>query len=240
MALFGEKYGDSVRVLRLGAFSTELCGGTHVSRVGDIGLCKIIAESGVAAGIRRIEAVTGACALAWVTDNEQRLARLSGLVKVSRDELESRVEQLLTRSRQVEKELEQLQAKLAAQQGDLLLAKAIEINGLRVLAVEVSGVDTKALLPLMDQFKAKLRTAAIVLACVQDGRVSLVAGVTKAESSKLKAGELVNFVAQQIGGKGGGRPDLAQAGGNQPEHLAQALTTVPDWVRGKWPVATPV
>ncbi len=239
MALFGEKYGESVRVLRLGDFSTELCGGTHVSRAGDIGLCKILAESGVAAGVRRIEAVTGAAALQWMTETEQRLNRLGGLVKAGREDLEHRVEQLLQRGRQLERELEHLQARLAAQQGERLLAQAIDINGLRVLAVEVADVDSKTLLPLVDQFKAKLQAAAIVLACVQEGRVNLVAGVTKAESRTLKAGDLVNFVAQQVGGKGGGRPDLAQAGGNQPANLHVALAAVPEWVRGKWPVSAP-
>jgi alanyl-tRNA synthetase len=234
IALFGEKYSAEVRVLRLGDFSTELCGGTHVRRAGDIGLCKIISESGVAAGVRRIEAVTGAGAIAELLEREQQLMRLSGLVKTSPVELETRVEQLVQHSRQLDKEITQLKGKLAAQQGSVLAQQAQEVAGLKVLAVEIADADPKLLLTLMDQLKDKLRTAVIVLAAVQEGKVSLAVGVTKAESAKLKAGELVSFVAQQVGGKGGGRPDLAQAGGNQPEHLAQALAAVPAWVQARY------
>jgi alanyl-tRNA synthetase len=231
MALFGEKYGAEVRVLSIGDFSVELCGGTHVGHAGDIGLFRITAETGVASGVRRIEAVTGARALAWVRDNEQRLARIAELVKGSREDVDERVGQLLERSRLLEKELQQLKGKLASSQGTDLAAQAVEIDGLKVLAARLDGADSKVLRETLDQLKNKLGSAAVVLAAVDGDKVSLVAGVTKDRTGQIKAGELVNMVATRVGGKGGGRPDMAQAGGNQPANLDAALQAVPEWVR---------
>jgi alanyl-tRNA synthetase len=231
MALFGEKYGADVRVLSIGDFSVELCGGTHVQHAGDIGLLKIVAETGIASGVRRIEAVTGARALQWVADNEQRLQRVAELVKGGRDDVDDRVAQLLEKHRLLEKELQQLKGKLASSQGSDLAGEAVDINGIKVLAARLEGADTRVLRETLDQLKNKLGSAAVVLAAVNDDKVSLVAGVTKDQTGKLKAGELVNMVASRVGGKGGGRPDMAQAGGNQPEHLDAALQAVPEWVR---------
>ncbi|MDR9435861.1 MAG: alanine--tRNA ligase, partial [Thiohalophilus sp.] len=231
LALFGEKYGEAVRVLRMGEFSMELCGGTHVERTGDIGLFKIISEGGVAAGVRRIEAMTGQRALAWVEENEAQLDELSGLFKGGREQLAERVRQTLEHNRQLEKEVERLKAKLASSQGSDLAAQAQEIDGLQVLAARLDGADPKSLRDTVDQLKNKLGSAAVVLATVSGDKVALVAGVSKDNTDKLKAGELVNMVAQQVGGKGGGRPDMAQAGGSQPEGLDAALASVPDWVR---------
>ncbi|MDY6980417.1 MAG: alanine--tRNA ligase [Pseudomonadota bacterium] len=231
LALFGEKYGEAVRVLRMGEFSMELCGGTHVERTGDIGLFKIISEGGVAAGVRRIEAMTGQRALQWVEENEAQLDELSGLFKGGREQLAERVRQTLEQNRQLEKEVERLKAKLASSQGSDLAAQAREIDGLQVLAARLDGADPKSLRETVDQLKNKLGSAAVVLATVSGGKVALVAGVSKDSTDKLKAGELVNMVAQQVGGKGGGRPDMAQAGGSQPEGLDAALASVPDWVR---------
>jgi len=222
-----------VRVLRMGDFSMELCGGTHVNRTGDIGLFKIISEGGVAAGVRRIEAVTGQRALDWVEQNETRLDDVAELVKGSRDNLNDKVRQLVERNRSLEKELEQLKAKLASSQGSDLASQAQEINGLKVLAARLDGADPKSLRDTVDQLKNKLGSSAVVLATVSGDKVSLVAGVSKDSTDKLKAGELVNMVAQQVGGKGGGRPDMAQAGGTQPESLEAALASVPDWVRSQ-------
>ena len=231
MALFGEKYGDEVRVLSIGEFSVELCGGTHVGHAGDIGLFRITAETGTASGVRRIEAVTGARALHWVRDNEQRLARIAELVKGNREDVDERVAQLLEKSRLVEKELQQLKGKLASSQGGDLAGQAIDIDGLKVLAVRLDGADSKVLRETLDQLKNKLGSAAVVLAAVDGEKISLVAGVTKDRTGQIKAGELVNMVATQVGGKGGGRPDMAQAGGNQPAQLDVALQSVPAWVR---------
>ncbi len=230
MALFGEKYEEQVRVLHLGDFSIELCGGTHVRRTGDIGLFKIVSEGGVAAGVRRIEAVTGQAALDYVRESEMRLQRIAELVRGSREDVERKVEQLGTEVRRLEKELEQLQAKLAAGAGDKLVAQAREVNGTRVLAARLDGADTKVLRETLDRLKDKLGTAAIVLAAVQDSKVTLIAGITKDLLGRLHAGELVNHIAQQVGGKGGGRADMAQAGGNDPSKLAAALADVPAWV----------
>ena len=231
MALFGEKYGAEVRVLSIGDFSVELCGGTHVEHAGDIGLFRITAETGTASGVRRIEAVTGARALQWVRDNEQRLARVAELVKGSREDVDERVGQLLERSRLLEKELQQLKGRLASSQGSDLAAQAVDIGGLKVLAARLDGADTRVLRETLDQLKNKLGSAAVVLAAVDGDKVSLVAGVTKDRTGQIKAGELVNMVALRVGGKGGGRPDMAQAGGNQPANLDAALRAVPDWVR---------
>ncbi len=231
MALFGEKYGDEVRVLRIGEFSTELCGGTHVDRAGDIGLFKIISETGVAAGVRRIEAVTGQAALDWLAARDQILGSIAGLMKSSPDKAAEKVYQLLEKTRAMEKELEKLKGKLASSAGGELSAQAVEVDGIKVLAVKLEDVDPKAMRDMVDQLKNKLGTCAVVLATVKDDKVSLIAGVSKDQTSRLKAGELVNTVATQVGGKGGGRPDMAQAGGNDPTNLDAALKQVPDWVR---------
>jgi alanyl-tRNA synthetase len=229
MALFGEKYGDTVRVLDIGS-SKELCGGVHVTRTGDIGLFKIVSEGGVAAGIRRIEAVTGEGALAWVQATNRRLQEAAAAVKTGPDELPSRIGQVQDQVKALEKEVNALKSKLAAGQGDELAGQAVDVGGLKVLAATMEGADVNALRETMDKLKDKLKTAAIVLASVADGKVSLIAGVTKDATGKVKAGDLVNFVAQQVGGKGGGRPDMAQAGGTDPSGLPQALAGVADWV----------
>ncbi|HEY0488988.1 MAG TPA: alanine--tRNA ligase [Telluria sp.] len=229
MALFGEKYGDEVRVLDIGS-SKELCGGVHVTRTGDIGFFKIIAESGVAAGIRRVEAVTGEGALALVQSMNRRLQEAAGALKTSPDELTSRIAQVQDQVRSLEKELAALKSKMASGQGDELVAKAVDVNGIKVLAATLDGADVAGLRETMDKLKDKLKTAAIVLASVADGKVTLIAGVTADATSKVKAGELVNFVAQQVGGKGGGRPDMAQAGGTDPSGLPAALAGVAEWV----------
>ena len=231
MALFGEKYGEQVRVLSIGDFSVELCGGVHVKNAGDIGLLKIISESGIASGVRRIEAVTGAQALQWVAGNEQRLQRIAELVKGGREDAEEKVAQLQEKYRSLEKELQQLKGKLASSQGTDLAAQAVEVGGMKVLAARMEGADNKVLRETLDHLKNKLGSAAIVLGTVNGDKVTLVAGVTRDQTGTIKAGELVNQVAQQVGGKGGGRPDMAQAGGNQPEHLDAALQSVPAWVQ---------
>jgi len=233
MALFGEKYGEKVRVLSMGDFSIELCGGTHVDRTGDIGVFKIINETGIAAGVRRIEAVTGQQALKWVDRGEHQLQHIAGLLKTDRGGVEERVAQLLERTRSLEKELDRLKGKLASSQGDDLVNQAVDIQGVKVLAAQLEAADPKGLRDTLDQLRNKLGSSAIVLATVQGDKVSLVAGVSKDQTQAIKAGELVNVVAQQVGGKGGGRPDMAQAGGNQPQALPAALASVPDWVREK-------
>jgi alanyl-tRNA synthetase len=229
MALFGEKYGDEVRVLDIGS-SKELCGGVHVGRTGDIGLFKIISEGGVAAGIRRLEAVTGEGALALVQSLNRRLQEAAGALKTNPEELSTRIAQVQDQVRSLEKELATLKSKLASGQGDELVTQAVDVNGIKVLAATLEGADVARLRETMDKLKDKLKTAAIVLASVADGKVSLIAGVTADATSKVKAGELVNFVAQQVGGKGGGRPDMAQAGGTDPGGLAAALAGVAAWV----------
>ena len=233
IALFGEKYGDQVRVMKFGDFSTELCGGTHVSRTGDIGLLKIISETGIAAGVRRIEALTGTGALDYIRSLEQRLQSIAQLVKGNPDNASDKVRQLNQRSRDLEKQIEQLKKRLASGQGSDLSTQAIDINGIKVLAAQLDGVDVKTLRSAVDQFRDKLKNAAIVLATVDNDTVRLVAGVTKAETNRLKAGELINVVAQEIGAKGGGRPDLAQAGGGDPAKLDAALKAIPNWVKAQ-------
>lgn len=224
MALFGEKYGDTVRVLSMGGgFSVELCGGTHVSRTGDIGLFKIVSEGGVAAGVRRIEAVTGAQALAYLNDAEEQLKEAANLVKGSRENLLDKLAGVLERNRQLEKELEQLKAKAASAAGDDLAGSAIELQGVRVLAARLDGLDGKALLALVDQLKNKLGSAVILLGGVQDDKVVLVAGVTQDLTARFKAGDLMKQAAAAVGGKGGGRPDMAQGGGSEPGRLDDAL-----------------
>ncbi|WP_151637956.1 alanine--tRNA ligase [Noviherbaspirillum aerium] len=230
MMLFGEKYGDEVRVLDIGS-SRELCGGTHVQRTGDIGLFKVVAEGGVAAGVRRIEAVTGENALAYLQSLESTVNQVAGTLKATPAEISSRIGSVLEQVRSLEKELASLKGKLASSQGDELVGKAVDINGIKVLAATLNGADVPALRETMDKLKDKLKTAAIVLAAVNDGKVSLIAGVTQDATAKVKAGELVNFVAQQVGGKGGGRADMAQAGGTDPSGLAKALDGVGAWVR---------
>jgi len=232
MMLFGEKYGDEVRVVAIGS-SKELCGGTHVGRTGDIGLFKILAESGVAAGVRRIEAVTGHNALRYVQEQERRVQGVSALLKAQPDEVAERVVGILDNLRTLEKELAKLKSKLASAQGDDLLGQAVDVKGAKVLAVVMEGADVPALREAMDKLKDKLGSAAILLASVSDGKVSLIAGVTADLTAKVKAGELVNMVAQQVGGKGGGRPDMAQAGGTDPSKLPEALASVRSWVEGK-------
>jgi alanyl-tRNA synthetase len=229
MMLFGEKYGDRVRVLDIGS-SRELCGGTHVQRTGDIGLFKIVAESGVAAGIRRVEAVTGGNALAYLQSLEATVNGLAGALKAAPAELPARVAQVLGEVRVLERELASLKGRLASSQGDELLAKAVDVNGMRVLAAQLDGADAKSLRDTLDQLKNKLGSAAIVLASVDGAKVQLAAGVTADRMGKVKAGELVNFVARQVGGKGGGKPDLAMAGGSEPAKLAAALASVAGWV----------
>ncbi len=231
MALFGEKYGDEVRVLRIGGFSTELCGGTHVDRAGDIGLFKIIGETGVAAGVRRIEAVTGSAALDWIDSRDKALAIIAGCLKSAPEKAADKVEQLLEKNKQLEKELERLKAKLASSAGSELSSQAVEIEGIKVLAAKIDDSDPKALRDMLDQLRNKLGSSAVVLATVKDDKVSLIAGVSKDLVSKIKAGDLVNVVATQVGGKGGGRPDMAQAGGNNPAALPEALNSVAQWVR---------
>jgi alanyl-tRNA synthetase len=237
MALFGEKYGDEVRVVSMGTmteqgseFSIELCGGTHVNRTGDIGLFKILQESGIAAGVRRIEAVTGKSALALVQDQEDRLKEIASTVKAGTDTVVERVVQLNAANRQLEKELAQLKTKLATTAGTDLASQAEEFNGVKVLVAVVEGVDSKSLRATTDQLKNKLGTAVVVLGTVIDGKVSLVAGVTKDITDRVKAGDVVNEAAQKVGGKGGGRPDMAMAGGNSPGQLHEAISHVKQYV----------
>jgi alanyl-tRNA synthetase len=229
MMLFGEKYGDEVRVLDIGS-SRELCGGTHVERTGDIGLFKIVAESGVAAGVRRVEAVTGGHALAYLQSLEGLVNGLAGSLKSAPAEVPARLTQLLDQVRSLEKEIASLKGRMASSQGDELVAQAVDVKGLKVVAAVLDGADAKALRETMDKLKDKLKSAAIVLAVVEGGKVQLAAGVTADRIGKLKAGELVNFVAQQVGGKGGGKPDMAMAGGTDPARLDAALASVRAWV----------
>ena len=232
MALFGEKYGDQVRVLDIGS-SCELCGGTHVSRTGDIGLFKITSESGVAAGIRRIEAVTGENALSLLQSLEERMAQAATLIKAPPAELPARLAQIMDNVRAMEKEITRLKSKLAASAGDDLAGQAIDVGGVKVLAVQIDGADVASMRETLDKLKGALKSAAIVLAAVDSGKVTLIAGVTADLIQTLKAGELVNHVALQVGGKGGGRPDMAQAGGTDPSNLPKALASVKAFVEAK-------
>ncbi|MBL4911421.1 MAG: alanine--tRNA ligase [Alteromonadaceae bacterium] len=230
MALFGEKYDDEVRVVTLGDASIELCGGVHVDRTGDIGLIKIVSESGIAAGIRRIEAVSGSGAINYVEQQSQLLNNISAKVKSDISGVADKVEQLLTKNKSLEKEINALKQKLAAQAGADILSQAIDINGIKVLIANLEGVETKALRGMVDELKNKMQSGIIMLAAPNEGKVGLIVGVTKDLIGKVKAGELVNMVAQQVGGKGGGRPDMAQAGGSQPENVPAALATVEAWL----------
>jgi alanyl-tRNA synthetase len=235
MALFGEKYGDRVRVMTMGDFSVELCGGTHVIRTGDIGLFKIVSESGIAAGVRRIEAVTGMTALNQLYQMEAKLDRIGGVVKADHDQIETKVLQLAERNRELEKEMQKLKSRLADRSagGGNIAEQALEIGGVRILAECIDGADSKILRETLDQLKQKLKTAVIVLGAVENEKVLLVAGVTKDAVDRVHAGELVNHVAEQVGGRGGGRPDMAQAGGTNPAALKPALESVRNWVKEK-------
>ncbi|HXX83777.1 MAG TPA: alanine--tRNA ligase [Casimicrobiaceae bacterium] len=230
MALFGEKYGDEVRVIGMGDFSTELCGGTHVNRTGDIGFFKIVSQSGVAAGIRRVEAVTAEGALAYTHEIEGRLNEAARALKAPAMEVTAKLQQVLDHVKTLERELARLKGKLASSQGGDLAAQAVEVNGAQVLAARIEGADAKALRETIDQLKGRFKSAAIVLGSTEGGKVTLIAGVTSDLTDKIKAGELVNHVATQVGGKGGGRADMAQAGGTQPEKLPAALASVKTWV----------
>ena len=233
LALFGEKYGDVVRVLRIGSDSIELCGGTHVPRAGDIGQFKIIYEGGIASGVRRIEALTGEAAVRRFIDSENKLETAAQRLKSSRDDLLPRIEQLQASNRNLEKQLDAIKSKLASQTGGDLASQAQEINGIKVLAAKLDGADVKTLRDTVDQLKNKLGAAAIVVASSEGDKVSIIAGVTRAESKRISAGDLANHVAEQCGGRGGGRPDMAQAGGNQPQNLATALESVLPWVESQ-------
>ena len=233
MALFGEKYDERVRVLSMGDFSTELCGGTHASRTGDIGLFRIISESGTAAGVRRIEAVTGEGAIATVHADSDRLSEVAHLLKGDSNNLADKVRSVLERTRQLEKELQQLKEQAAAQESANLSSKAIDVNGVKLLVSELSGVEPKMLRTMVDDLKNQLGSTIIVLATVVEGKVSLIAGVSKDVTDRVKAGELIGMVAQQVGGKGGGRPDMAQAGGTDAAALPAALASVKAWVSAK-------
>ena len=233
MALFGEKYDTDVRVLSMGGFSTELCGGTHANRTGDIGLLKITSEVGIAAGVRRIEAVTADTAMQYIADLSNQQQQLAKLVKAKPAQLVEKTTQLIQRSRQLEKEIDALKGKLASSAGSDLATSAQDVAGINVLAATLDGADSKSLRDTVDQLKNKLGTAAIILATTEGDKITLIAGVTKDVTDKLRAGDLVAHVAAQVGGKGGGRPDMAQGGGTEPQNLSPALASVTDWVRGK-------
>jgi alanyl-tRNA synthetase len=229
MLLFGEKYGDEVRVLDIGT-SRELCGGTHVARTGDIGLFRIVSEGGVAAGIRRVEAIAGTVAIAYARAESDRLARVSETLRSSPQEVEAKLAQVIESVKALDKEVAKLKGKMAASQGDNLADAAVDVKGVKVLAAKLDGADAKQLREALDQLKNKLKSGAIVLAASDGDKVSLIAGVTQDLTGRVKAGELVNFVALQVGGKGGGRPDMAQAGGTNASALPAALASVKGWV----------
>jgi alanyl-tRNA synthetase len=233
MALFGEKYGETVRVLKIGSESVELCGGTHVQRTGDIGLFKIIVETGIAAGVRRIEALTGDKAIRRFIETEYKLDAVAQVLKASREDLVSRVEQLYASNRNKEKELVAHRARITLKRGGDLAARAVDVKGIKVLATSIDGANIKTLRETVDQLKSKLGSAAVVLASSENDKVSIIAGVTKAETDRIRAGDLVNVVAELCGGKGGGRADMAQAGGNLPEKLPEALAAVIPWVESQ-------
>jgi alanyl-tRNA synthetase len=234
MSLFGEKYDEKVRVLNIGeGFSIELCGGTHVLHSGDIGLFKITTETGIAAGVRRIEAVTGEQALAWVRESEICLNRIAGLLKTDHSGAEGKLEQLLDKTRKQEKEIDRLKVSLASSTGTDLADEAQLIAGIKVLVKQLQDADPKSLRNTVDQLKNKLGTGVILLATVNESKVSLVAGVTKDITDRIKAGDLVNFAAEKVGGRGGGRADMAQAGGNDPSGLEDLLNSAPQWVEKK-------
>jgi alanyl-tRNA synthetase len=230
MMLFGEKYGDEVRVLDIGS-SRELCGGTHVARTGDIGFFKIVAEGGVAAGIRRVEAVTGDGALAWVQAREATMAAAAAALKVPAEEIEPRVAQLMESAKAAEKEIAKLRGQLAFGRLDEVIGAGIRtVKGVKALAMVLDGADATVMRETLDKVKDRMQSGIAVLASVNDGKVSLIAGVTKDLTAKVKAGDLVNHVAQQVGGKGGGRPDMAQAGGTNPAALPDAMRSIEPWL----------
>jgi alanyl-tRNA synthetase len=230
-ALFGEKYGERVRVVNMGAFSMELCGGTHTSAAGDIGLFKIIQESGIAAGVRRIEAATGTRALDLIQQQDESLIRMAGLVKSDRPQLETRLVKMVERQKDLERELATLESRLKAGQADDIMSKVVEIGDVKLLAAEVDSTDGKGLREMADKLRDKLGSGVVVIGCPHEGKVNLLVAVTSDLTGKLHAGKLVAILAEEVGGRGGGRPDLAQAGGNQPEKLASALSKVADLVR---------
>jgi alanyl-tRNA synthetase len=233
MSLFGEKYENDVRVLSIGSFSMELCGGTHVERTGDIGLFKIVSESGVAAGVRRVEALTGKTAYEWVVHTDQVMRDIAAMLRGSREDVDEKVRELVERSRKLEKEVQQLKSKLASGQGGDLTSQAKDVGGIKVLAAQIDGADAKSLRDAVDKLKGKLGSSVIVLGTVQEGKVVLVAGVSADLLARLKAGDIAGAVAAEVGGKGGGRADFAQAGGTQPENLGRALAGVETLIRGR-------
>lgn len=233
MALFGEKYGDTVRVVDMGDFSVELCGGTHVKSVGDIGPFRIVSESGIASGVRRVEAVTGEGAWASIYAEDDALTQVAEAIKTDKQQVSNKIIQVMNEHKALERELKQLQAKLASSQGDDLAAQAIDVNGVKMIAAKMEGADSNTLRETMDKLKDKLEPAVVVLAAVDGDKVSIAAGVSKSATNRFKAGELVNHVAQQVGGKGGGRPDMAMAGGSDPSKLNDALASVKAWVESK-------
>jgi alanyl-tRNA synthetase len=231
MALFGEKYGDEVRVIGMGEFSTELCGGTHVKRTGDIGFFKIVYESGVAAGIRRVEAVTADGALSYIQQQQAQLEDIAASLKTPAQEVTQKIAQIVDNVKQLEKELARLKSKLASSQGHDLASQAVEVKGVKVLARSLDGADAKSLREAVDKLKDELKSGAVVLSATAGTKVSFVVGVTSDLTGRVNAGELANYVAGQVGGKGGGRPDMAQAGGTEPERLPAALLSVKEWVK---------
>ena len=233
MALFGEKYGDVVRVVDMSDFSIELCGGTHVNQTGDIGLFKITSEGAVAAGVRRVEAVTGENALAWLHNLQQIAQNSAEVLKTDVASLVEKIQQLQDKAKRTEKELEQLKTKQASQAGADLAKQAEQINGVNVVVQQIDNVDAKALRTMVDDLKNQLGTAIIVFGSVVDDKVNLIVGVTRDLTDKVKAGELVGEMAQHVGGKGGGRPDMAMAGGSEPQHLSNALTFAKEWIQAK-------
>jgi alanyl-tRNA synthetase len=234
MALFGEKYSEEVRVLTMGdGFSIELCGGTHASRTGDIGVFRIISEEGIASGVRRIEALTGALALDWIERTEDCVADSAALLKTQKSGLAPRIQSLLDQNRELEKKLQVLNAQMATQAGSELAAAVVEVKGIKVIVQTLPDTEAKALPELLDQLKNKLKSGIIVLATVNDGKVALIAGVTKDLTKSIQAGELVNVVAEKVGGKGGGRPDMARAGGTDSGALPEAMAAVPPWLEQK-------
>ena len=232
LALFGEKYGETVRVLKIGSDSVELCGGTHVQRTGDIGSFKIVIETGIAAGVRRIDALTGARAIRRFIETENKLVAAAQVLKASREDLVSRVEQLYAENRK-QKKIIAHNAKVTFDRAGDLINQAVDVKGIKVLAASFNGADIKTLRETVDQLKNKLGSAAVVLASSENGKVTIIAGVTKAETDRIRAGDLVNVVAELCGGKGGGRADMAQAGGNLPEKLPEALDAVVPWVESQ-------
>ena len=230
MALFGEKYGDKVRVLRFGDFSVELCGGTHVERTGDIGVFKITHEGGIASGVRRIEAVTGAGAMDWIDAKQRTLETIAALLRSTPDDAATKVEQLQNQVKELEKKLATAKHALITGQGSDQEDNVKEIAGIKVLVSRMDGIDAKSMRDAVDRAKDKLQNAVVVFASVDGGKVRLAAGVTRNNTDRIKAGDLIRPVAEQVGGKGGGRPDFAQAGGNDPSKLDSALKSVPDWI----------